>query len=129
MAIDTGNGATIAFGTSGFTAAYIEIGGLNESRPVLNKSSLSTTGHEEYCPGDLLSIDGVNCRFFWDPTSQPPVTAAVETVTITLPNGTTLSGTAFISSRSGASLANNQLMTGEFTLQFDGVTGPAYSGP
>ena len=123
----TGNGSTIVFATSGFTGAYVEIGGLAQSLPVLNSSDLSTSGDEEYQPGDLRSSEPLTCQIYWNPDSPPPLNRVVETVTITFPGGATLAVTAFIAGRTSPSLANNQLFQGEFTLQFNGGTGPTYT--
>lgn len=128
----TGNRGSITFAQSGFVGSYEEIGGLAESVPVLSDSDLATTVREKYLPGDLASLAGIACRIFWDPDNRPPLNV-VQTITITTPpksnqtNGGTLAGTGFISERTGPSMANNRLMMGEFTLQFDGRTGPVYT--
>lgn len=130
---NTGNGSTVVFATSGFTAKYIEIGGMNESIPVLDNSGLSTTGHAEKCPGDLIDHDAITLRYFYAPNARQPLTGVVETATFTLAPiagqtvGATLSGTGFFSSRTGPTLANNQIWEGQGTWQFDGNTGPTYT--
>ena len=69
----TGNTATIVFGTSAWTGSIVEIGGLAEEVPILNKSALSTTGNEEYMPGDLSSISPVSIRAYADMDNMPPL--------------------------------------------------------
>ena len=128
----TGNTATIVFGTSAWTGAIIEITGLPQEVPVLNKSTLSTTVDEETMPGDLASSTPITIRAYADMDNIPPL-KTVETATITYQkktgqtNGATLAGTGFINSRQGPTSVNNQLCIVEFTFQFDGGTGPTYS--
>lgn len=128
----TGNTATIVFGTSAWTGSIVEIGGLAEDVPVLNKSTLSTSGQEEYGPGDLSTISPITIRAFADMDNMPPL-KTVETITITFQkksgqtNGATLAGTGFINSRTGPTSVNNQYCMLEFTVQFDGGTGPTYT--
>lgn len=128
----TGNTATIVFGTSAWTGAIIEITGLPEEVPVLNKSTLSTSGDEELMPGDLTARTPITIRAYADMDNMPPL-KTVETTTITYQkksgqtNGATLAGTGFINSRTGPTNQNNQLCIVEFTFQFDGVTGPTYT--
>lgn len=130
----TGNLATISFATSGFTAKYTEIGTPNESVPVLDDSDLSLPAgsYATKVPGDLIDHGPINCKFWFDIDARPPIRTE-ETVTITFPkkstqtNGGTISGKAFITERTGPTLANNQLQSGEFNLQFTGKVGPTYT--
>lgn len=47
----TGNGGTIVFGTTGFTAKYRVLSEVEQERPKLNESALDTVDVEEYIPG------------------------------------------------------------------------------
>ena len=68
MALQTGSGATIAFGTAGFTAKYTRIGGAELSREAIETTDLSvapasgaTTGAYKTFVPDVL-IDGGSLR-------------------------------------------------------------------
>ena len=52
----TGNSATIVFGTSGFTASYSRIGGTGMGRESLDVSHLGTADYMSFQPADL--VDG-----------------------------------------------------------------------
>ena len=132
---DTGNAATIVFGTSAFTALYQEIGAMEQAGGALDDSDLSiSTGIATKIPQDLHEPGEVACQFIWNPTDTPPPLHTPETVTITYPkensgsaSPATLAGTAFLTRRSFPSLKNNEINVGQFTLQWDGKTGPTYT--
>lgn len=129
---DTGNSATISFGTSSFTAAYTEIGGTEQELPKIMTSHLGTSTKHTYIPGDLYEPGEMDCEFQYDPDTEPPI-GTVETITVTYPiptgktGGATLAGTGFISKRKTASLKNNELMVGTYTVCWDGLTGPTFT--
>lgn len=133
---DTGNTSTIAFGTtSGFTPDVTIIGGLEQSREALEDTLLSTTGEKTYIPDDLIEPGQLTCTYYYNQseTAFAPIGAAAETITITFPlksgEGTaaTLAGTGFLVNHKSADLQNGELMMGEFTVQFDGKTGPTFT--
>lgn len=129
---DTGNTATIVFGTSAFAAKYQEIGASEQDRGKIKDSHLGSTPNETYQPGDLIDVGEVDCEFQWTPGAMPPF-AAPETVTITYPvpfggaSGATLSGSAFIRKRKTAPMKNGELMVGGYTLCWTGKTGPTFT--
>lgn len=130
---DTGNTATIAFATSGFTAAYTKIGGSELTRPKIKTSHLETASKETYIPGDLVDCGEWEVEFQYDPNEQPPYDGAAEAVTITYPvpagddNGATMAGTAFLTKFKTTDLVNNELQMATATLCWDGETGPTFS--
>jgi len=132
MAIDTGNGATLVFGITGFTANYNRIGGSEQEVPDINDSHLQTTGFETKRPGDLTDAGEVEAELQYDSDTPPPL-KTVEIATITYPvpeglsNGATLAGTGFIKKRTTADLANNELQIGSLVFMWDGKTGPAFT--
>jgi hypothetical protein len=133
FAPDTGNTATIVFGTSAFTAKYHEIGASEQEVPKIKDSHLGTTVKETCQPGDLYDPGEVDCEFQYVAGVNPPIGGAPETVTITYPvptgktTGATLAGTAFIRKRKSSSLKNNELLIGSYTLCWDGKTGPTFT--
>lgn len=135
---DTGNTAALTFGTTGFSAAIAPrnmIGSTEFELPKINKSSLATTGFEEYIPGDLEEPGEVEIECQFDPgvSGTVPARGTVETVTITYPvksgqsSGGTVAGTAFIRKVSLPELRNNLLMAIKVLVAWDGVTGPTYT--
>jgi hypothetical protein len=129
---DTGNSATIVFGTSGFTAKYHEIGGCEQEIPKIQDSHLGTVNWATTQPGDLKDPGEIECEFQWSADAQPPI-GTVETVTITYPLsgahtvGATLAGTGYICKRKSSALKNNTLLIGNFTFCWDGKTAPVFT--
>lgn len=130
---DTGNSATIAFGTTGFTAAFVVIGGATITRPRINDSHLATTNLETHMPGDLADPGEQECEFHYNPNTQPPILNAAETITVTYPvpagltNGATKAGTGFVTEWTEPDLKNNELMIAKVKVAWDGKTEPVYT--
>jgi hypothetical protein len=132
---DTGNSATIVFGTSGFSAKYHEIGGCEQEIPKIIDSHLGTVGYDTSQPGDLKDPGEVDCEFQWaavGASSQVPL-GTVEVITITYPltgaqsHGATLAGTGYVRKRKSSALKNNELLMGSYTLCWDGKTAPVFT--
>jgi len=132
---DTGNGATITFGTSGFTARYHEIG---EDQQVVAKIDTSHLGlargsAKTHIPGDLVDVGEIACMFEWPLGTICPLRQAAETITITYPlpvgktTPATLAGTGWCRTRATPQLKNDTLQTGKMTVVWDGLTGPTYT--
>lgn len=130
---DTGNGATITFGTSSFTAQFHMIGGTTQTRPMLNVSHLTTSAKELFVVGDLYDPGEFEAEFWFNPNDQPPIGGAAETVTITFPipsgssNGATLAGTGAVSSWTSGQCRNNEVMNARVTVKWTGATGPTWT--
>lgn len=135
MAADSGNGATIAHTAGTFIASIINIQPGSRARPALDVSHLGTSDDREFIPGDLFDNSEWTVTYIQDITDSdktvPP--EAVETWTVTYPEQTgagvapTYAGTAFITSHTMAELANDTVQVGQFTLKWDGATGPAFT--
>jgi len=86
---DTGNGATIAFGTSGFTGDIISISGLEVTKETIEVTTLAHTGRKRYIVDDLVEIGEVTVTCYSDavvPDMGYAYGATIdETVTITYP--------------------------------------------
>ena len=63
---DTGNGATIAFGTSGFTGDIISISGLEVTKETIEVTTLAHTGRKRYIVDDLVEIGEVTVTCYSD---------------------------------------------------------------
>lgn len=145
MALDTGNGAVIAFTTSGFSAAFITINGAEFEIPDINISHLETTVSEKFRPGDLINRGEFDCEFFWNGATTPPTvgqpgaTILHETITVTGPtppggaSGPIWIGKGYIKKLKTADYQNNEMQKGKITVKWtgyasDGVSnGPAYT--
>ena len=132
---DTGNGTTLTFATSGFTANIYSIAGATFTRDALETTHLGTTGFKEYVPDDLVEPGEFEIEFEWNQSFStfPPISAAAETITVTYPLKTgettnaTLAGTGFLTSTTGPNVTNGEIMRGTSVVKFTGVTGPTYT--
>lgn len=130
---DTGNGATLTFGTSGLTGCFTEIDPSEQTRDALEDSCLTTTGQKTYVPGDLVEPGELRGKLFFDPTADLPAFNVPEVVTKTypLPAGAstpgTLSGTGFFVGIKPPMVRNGALMEVEFRVKWDGKTDVVYT--
>lgn len=131
---DTGNGATVTFGTSSLSLAVtaIQIGEITVS--MLDVSTLATTAFQEMIASDLRTTPEVSLDVLHVASAAvPTVGGAAETMTVTLPlftgttNAATLAGTAQFTSHKLPDLANGQLMMSKIKFKFNGDTGPTYT--
>jgi hypothetical protein len=125
---DTGNGATIALGTTGGTYAVQKISISEVSVNMLDISTLASAGYKEEMPEALKSLPEITVDFLWeDGQVFPDPGSAEETVTITFPGNDTLAGTAHVSAVKYPDAENGAVMMGQFKVKFNGNTGPAYT--
>ena len=86
---DTGNGATISFGTTSFTGDIISISGLEVSKEKIEITKLADTGRKRFIVDDLVDIGDVTISAYSDvgvPDIDHNYAAAIdETITITYP--------------------------------------------
>lgn len=138
MAADSGNAATVTFGSWTFTAAIISITPGEESREALDVSHLGTTSYRQFIPGDLVDASEWVFTYIQDSTDAdktlPPNPTsgtadgmgARDTVTITLPeqisagDPPTFVFTGFVTSRTLAPLENDTVQVGTFSIKPDG---------
>lgn len=131
---DTGNGATMVCGTSGFAANHVELDLPEETVQSISAAFFGST-KDVQIPGDLVSCGPITGRYVFNPTAaRPTLSSTPETVTITLPKmiaassaAATFAGTAFFTRRKLPNLQNNQLNIGEFTFQMNSDTGPTFT--
>lgn len=119
---DLGYGATFAMGTSTFTAAIRSITVGDETRETVNASHLTTATVHRLLVGDLYSPPAVDIEYIWSSTTgkRPPF-APEETITVTLPDTSTLIGKGAFTARGGPNLEIEGLMVGTGTMQFTGL--------
>lgn len=130
---DTGNGASITFGTSGFTGCFTELDPSEQTRDALEDSCLATTGQKTYIPGDLVEPGELRAKFLFAADDDLPAFGAPETITVTypLPSGAstpgTLAGSGFLVGRKPAMVRNGALMECEIRIKWDGKTDVSYT--
>lgn len=123
----TGHTSSISFGTSGFTAAYTEIGGASHSRGSLGDSDLTTEDDKTFQPEDLADPGDSQVTFWYDPDEQPPINAAKESIVITFPTppagaaGATRTCDGFLTDSSTPTLTSDQLMQATATIKWSGT--------
>lgn len=86
MGVDTGQGATITFVTSGFTANVMSISAFSTTRAEVETTHLGTVGNKTYVPSDLVDLGETTFEIQVDPDTSLPY-AAAEVVRVTFPLG------------------------------------------
>ncbi len=131
---DTGNGATLTFGTTTYSVKIKSITLPSHSRDPLDASTLDTTGFEKSIQGDLTKRPMMKVSFLWDTFyAIPSLSSAPETVTVTFPQRTgesaaaTYAGTAFFQNVQFPTLANGTVQEASMDICFDGGTGPTWT--
>jgi len=124
---DVGTDTRIAFATSGFTADLLSLGGADITREVVETTHMETATWRTYMPGDLTDPGSSDMEIAFDPDDQPPITGAVETITITFPvpagmtNGATRACSGFVSNWSWGPLTIDERMTASITIKWTGA--------
>lgn len=123
MAALNGTGATIAFGTSSYSADILSINGSGITRPSIDTSHMGSTVRT-FIPGDLVDNGTVEVEIIFDPDDQPPISAAAETITIEFNSpettGAQAAGSGFVTDwEFGAPLEDK--MTGTYTIKWAGA--------
>ena len=132
---DTGNGTTIVFSSTGFTALFTEIAAGDQTLDMLEDHHLNTTsGKKTKMPSDLTDEGELTGTYYWDQSFGTfPSCGTTETCTETFPlksgesTNATLAGTGAITKRGGPTSQNGTLMTGTLTFTWDAKTGPTYT--
>jgi len=126
--IQTGHSASIAFGTTSWTANVTAINPGDVSREIIPTTYLGSSGAHTKIPGNLLQNGEWSLDFQYVVGLEPPVAQPAETITITAPDhgGTmssaaTIAGTGFISSWTPGTITTDELMTGTATIAWSGV--------
>lgn len=134
MAVGTGHGATITFGTQSYTASVRSIGGATAERPAIDASHLGTTVSRTKIPGDLVDQGSFDIEVLCDPTKEPPwpTFAVPESVTITYKKSVPLAasaatevGSAFVTSVGKPTHVTDELMAFPVTITWAGT--PAWT--
>lgn len=126
MGVDNGQGASITFGTSGFTANIESISHDGLERESIPTTHLGTTTARTFIPGDLYDPGELTLDVQFNPDDWPPIDQAAETITVTFPLGSGASTPATWAASGFATGFNygiqvESLMTGQLTCKFSGA--------
>ncbi len=127
FATDIGTGATIGWGTSTFTAEIVTISWDGIERDFIDASHLGSTNGKEFLIGDLYDPGTLTIEVHLgiDATHTPPITGALETMTVTLPNATTMSALGALQSYT-VGIPLEDKMTATMVMKMSGdITFPA----
>lgn len=90
--VDLGNGASITFGTSGWTAQITSLAWNGVSRASVETSHLGTSaaaagkiGSKTFMPASLTDPGSLAIEGHFNPNTNPPIEQAAETITVTFP--------------------------------------------
>lgn len=93
---DSGFGTTIAF-SSGFFAEILSVDGPDLSRDPIETTHMGTTnGNKTFIPSDLIDNGTLSVEIAYVPATSIPINSAAETVTVTMPGGSTVAGSGFM---------------------------------
>jgi len=129
MAAQVSTGATIEFGTSGFTAEIVDFTPPPASREALDTSHQGTKTAKTFTPAKLVDWGELTFQIHADPATDPPINSSPEDITITFAeDNDTWQFSGFIT---GYELSGTleELITGTVTVKVTGdVTISAGSG-
>ncbi len=135
MALQTGHGTTLAFGTSTvFSPGYTAIGGPGWTRDSIDTSTLATAGARTYIGGDLWGISPIVSTYLMDPSqlkASPAEANSIdyllfdagamtvdETITMTLTGGAGFAGSGHVTALEMEDLATDALIAASLSTQF-----------
>lgn len=95
-----GTGSTITFST-GFFAEILSINWSGIEREAIETTHMGSTGWKQFLPGNLVDPGELEVEMFFAPETPPPITGAIETMTVTMPSAgaggtSTWAGSAFM---------------------------------
>lgn len=93
--MDIGTGTSIAF-ASGFFAEILDVSPPGATRKSIETSHMGTTDDHTFMPGDLVDRGEAKIEMAFDPATEPPIDQPAESCTITFPDGSTWTFTAFM---------------------------------
>lgn len=130
---DTFYGASVTFGTSGFSYNIVAVNIGSLETPALETSHIATPaagvgqeGNATYIPGDIVRHGPMTLRIHWNPSLGVLPIAVVQTITITYPLVTGDStaayhtGSGFVSGFTPDEFAIDGVMTALITVQKSG---------
>lgn len=119
-----GTGTTITFAT-GFCAEILNVSHDGISRKAIDTTHMGTTGGMTFTPGALYDPGGLRVSLAFAPGANPPIDQAVETITVTFPDGETESFDGFLTDFAWTDPLEDR-MTADATIK---ATGDITSAP
>lgn len=116
---DVATGATITFGTTGFSLQIRSFSIDGIEIPKLDVTHLGTTGYRSFIFGDLKNPGDITMQCWFDPTWDPTLGTS-ETITITWPDSTTWAFTGAITKYS-VNAEEEAVMTADVTVSIAGA--------
>ena len=126
-------GASITFGTSGFSAEVLDINVSGISRPAVDSTHLGTAaagagkhGNAMFIAGRIINPGTVDFEINFNPDDDPPIATAAETITIAFAasggdtTGASWAGSGFMTDFAFSGGGVDGKMTGTATVQFSG---------
>lgn len=133
MAVDTGHGASITFGTTGGTWLVRQISGPEITKPVVDTTYLASTKRTKMV-GDVPEAGPVTLQIlFQGSQGLPAVSTAAETITITHPTAAgastpaNLAGSGIINRVKYPDFVTGEVQIGEIEFTYDSITGPTFT--
>jgi hypothetical protein len=131
--LDTGQGASVVFGTSGESFNITTIGLPEETREPISTVHLGST-KMTVIAGDLADHSVMTLEGHFDAQAALPVTdTAAQTVTVSFPlisggsSAATYAGSAMITKVGAPQLVTGELQAITLEVKFDEVTGPTFT--
>ena len=123
---DVGTGATLAFGTSGWTGNIEDMSWGGIPREEVPTSHLLTVGGKTFIVGKLYDPGDLTVEMQYDPDDRPPFDQPTETITVTYPvpeggsTGATHAAIGFIKNWTPPQLSVDGKMMSTFVIKFSG---------
>lgn len=114
------NGSGVAITFSGITYPLLSVDGPSMSRPMIDATNMGTTANwKEFIPGKFVDPGKISAKAEYD-GNAPSFSTAATAITITYPNGQTITGNGYLESFN-ASVPFEDKMTCDFTIQLTGA--------
>ena len=117
--VDIATGITVVFGTSGFDAQIVDVGGPGITRESVDVTHQGSVDAMEFEPADLPDYGELTLDIHFNPDLAPPVEQPTEEVVITWPAGATWTFDAFGTNYEQTGPINDK-QTGTLTLKITG---------
>lgn len=125
--VDVGNGASLTFGSSAFSAEITSMEIADISRDPIETTHLGSTnvgagkvGGKEYILPTLADTPMLNIEGHFNPDTVPPVDDDIELITITFASGATWAGSGGMTSYNPGGIAVDSKMTFSASVKFTG---------
>ena len=127
MATQTGLGTTFSVGGTGGCIRSVTLPEF--SQEAIDVSCLDSTGFMEKIKAGLADPGECSATVLWEDDYTPPTIGDESTLTITLPDSSTFSGSGWVSGISHGSAEVGSVIECTITFTFDGATGPTFTNP